>query len=326
MRPTLPPDALLLAPMVAVSHRALRELILGFGGLDLACTEMASAAAAVSGAYFERWFLDAEPEPGRTLMQFYTVKSERLIEALAHVADKGLFGVDLNFGCSAPQIRKAGGGVAWMGKPREAAELCALARKDWEASLSAKMRIGESEDYGALKDFAAGLVEAGLDFLTLHPRLENERFRRKSRWDYVARLQADLPVPVLGNGDVRSFSDWAARKAETGCAGIMIGRAAVQRPWLFALIKGRREDPGFELKVDLEATAYRFLDLVESRLPPEFHLTRARRFFFYYSDNFSFAHHLKWSLDNAPDLEAMRSILAAYFADMPGDRKRVERD
>ena len=165
-----------------------------------------------------------------------------------------------------------------------------------------------------------------LDFLTLHPRLGDEKFRRKSRWDYVARLQSDLPLPVVGNGDVMTHGDWAARKAETGCAGIMIGRGAVRRPWLFALIKGRRADPAFELEVDLEATAYRFLDLVEARLPPEFHLTRARRVFFYYSDNFSFAHHLKWRLDNAPDLAAMRAILATYFSEMPGDRTRLERD
>jgi len=109
-------------------------------------------------------------------------------------------------------------------------------------------------------------------------------------------------------------------------AGIMIGRGAATRPWLFALIKGRAENPDFCLEVDREATAYRFLDLVETRLHPDFHLTRARRFFFYYSDNFSFAHHLKWKLENAPDIPAMRRILAEYFLEMPGDRLSIEKD
>jgi tRNA-dihydrouridine synthase len=259
-------------------------------------------------------------------MQFYTTKAPRLAEALRHVAGKGLFGADINFGCSAPNIRKAGGGVAWMRDPAGAAALVALARGAWPAVLSAKLRLGETDDYGVLRDFAKGLAGAGLDFLTLHPRLEDQKFRRQGRWDYVGRLQEDLDLPVVGNGDVTSHSAYARRRVETGCAGIMIGRGAVRRPWLFALIKGKEADPGFELRVDREATALRFLDLVEARLHPDFHLTRAQRFFFHYADNFSFAHHLKWQLENAPDLAAMRSILAAYFAEVPKDRVVVESD
>ena len=320
----LPPEALILAPMVALSHRALRELILEFGGLDLAFTEMASAAAVVSGSPYEDFYLDIGPEPARAVFQFYTVKPERLEEALAAVATRGAFGADINFGCAAPHIKKAGGGVAWMKKPKEAAELMAAARRAWPSSLSAKLRLGESEDYPALRDFCLGLAEAGADFITLHPRFENQKFRRKGRWDILARLAADLPLPIVGNGDVLSVSDWNERMSEAGPAGIMIGRGAARRPWLFALIRGRSAAPDFSLRVDLEATAYRFLDLVEKRLPPDFRLTRARRFFSYYCDNLSYAHHIHWKLDKAPDLEAMRAILAEYFADLPSDRIKIE--
>ncbi len=322
----LPPDALLLAPMVAVSHRALRELILDFGGLDLAFTEMASAAAVVSASPYEEWYLDAEPEPAKTCIQFYTVKPERLVDALKYIKDKAVFGADINFGCSAPAIRQAGGGVAWMQDPAAAADLVRLARATWPRVLSAKLRLGESEDYGALKAFCEGLVEAGLDFLTLHPRLASERFRRKGRWDHVGRLARDLKVPVVGNGDILRVRDWEEKRREAAPAGFMLGRGAVMRPWIFALIKGRQASPDFSLEIDLEATAHRFLDLVATRLPPDFHLTRARRFFSYYSSNFSFAHHLQWKLDKAPSLSAMRAILADYFAEVPGDRTRVEAD
>jgi tRNA-dihydrouridine synthase len=213
-----------------------------------------------------------------------------------------------------------------MREPGRARELVALARSAWPRALSAKLRIGPEEDYGALRDFALGLVEAGLDFLALHPRLEDERFRRKSRWDYVTRLAEELPVPVLGNGDVRSFSEWKRRREEARPAGIMIGREAARRPWIFALIKGKAADPAFELSVDLRATAARFLDLVETRLPPDFHLSRARKFFFYYADNFSFAHHIRWKLQNAPDLPAMRALLDEYLREVPGDEVKIERD
>lgn len=340
----LPPRALLLAPMVALSHRALRELILDFDGprdeggapkagsqgqrrgLDLAYTEMTSAAALAAHSTFDESFIDAGPEPDKVVYQFYTTKPERLPEALAIVADRGVFGIDINFGCSAPHILRAGGGAAWMREPQKAAALVGLARSAWPASLSAKLRIGADDDYEALRDFCLGLVAAGVDFLTLHPRLEGQKFRRNGRWDYVARLVEDIPVPVVGNGDIHGFADWSRWMAEAKPAGIMIGREAVRRPWIFSLIRSREADPAFELRVDLRETAFRFLDLVEARLPFEFHESRAKRFFSYYCSNFSFAHHLNVKLQRAPDLGSMRVIIDDYLAEMPGDRLKIEVD
>ncbi len=316
-----PPGSLFLAPMVALSHRPLRTLVREFGGLDYACTEMASAAALVSGSPYDEWYLDPEPEPGKTILQFYTIKPERLVEALERCAAMPVFGADINFGCSAPHIERSGGGVAWMADPPRAAELVRLARAAWPKPLSAKLRIGPEEDYDALRDFCLRLVDAGIDFLTLHPRLKSEKLRRSSRWDYVAALARELPVPVVGNGDVRSFADYRDKLAAYAPAGVMIGREAVRRPWIFALIRGLEADPDFGLEVDLEGTAYRMLDLIEGLLPPDFHLTRARRFFFYYCDNFRFAHHIKWKTQNAESLDDMRRALAAYFLEVPEDRR-----
>jgi tRNA-dihydrouridine synthase len=317
--------------MVALSHRALRELILGFGGLDLAFTEMASAAAVVAHTRFDEWFIDAEPVPERVVYQFYAIKPESLPAALVQVADRGAFGADINFGCSAPHILRAGGGAAWMREPEKAASLVRLAREAWPTSLSAKLRIGEADDYGRLRDFCQGLVEAGIDFLTLHPRLEGQHFKRLARWDYVHRLASDLPVPVIGNGDVRTWHDYSRRmdqaKVTAGAApaGVMIGREAIRRPWIFALLRGLEADPGFELRIDLRRVAFDFLELVESRLPPEFHESRAKRFFFYFADNFTFAHHLRTKLQNAADLGSMRLILDGYLVERPEDRIKVDR-
>ncbi len=312
--------------MVGLSHRALRELVLEFGGLDLAYTEMASSGAFMAGTPYETWYLDAGPRPEMTVLQFYTTKPHRLAEALERNADRPVAGADINFGCAAPHIIRSGGGAAWMRDPEGARALVALARGVWPRPLSAKLRIGPENDYSALRAFAMGLAEAGLDFLALHPRLEDERFRRTSRWDYVARLARELPLPVVGNGDVRSFSDWHKRRTEAGPAGIMIGREAARRPWIFALIRGKRADPAFELCVNLRATALRFLTLVEEHLPTDFQLSRAQKFFFYYADNFSFAHHLRWKLCNAESLAAMRSLLDDYLREVPNDAVKVEHD
>ena len=307
-------------------------MALEFGGLDLAYTEMASAGAAVSGAPYEECYLDSGPEPGKVVYQLYTTRIEPMTEALRMLgsggpgAAGGAFGADINFGCSAPRITRAGGGAAWMREPERAFELVRSAREAWSKSLSAKIRLGQEEDYGRLADFVRGLAEAGADYVAVHPRLEGQKFKRRGRWDFVARLAAEMPVPIVGSGDIHGFGDYRRRREETGCAGIMIGREAVKRPWIFALIRGKEAAPDFSLEVDLREAAFRMLELIESRLVEDFRLTRAQRFFYYFADNFSYAHYIKWKLVNAQDLEGMRRELDAYFQEMPGDRLRRYED
>ncbi len=322
MPPPFAPGALFLAPMVALSHRALRELVLEFGGLDIAYSEMASAGAVVSGSPYEECYLDSDPCPGKLVYQLYATKPERLPEALAYLADRPVFGADINFGCAAPHITKAGGGAAWMREPEKAFALIRTARAAWDKVLSAKIRLGHDEDYERLADFVRGMAEAGLDYVALHPRFEGQKFRRQGRWDIVARLAAEMPLPIVGNGDIRGWPDYRKRIEEARPAGLMIGREAARRPWIFALLRGREASEDFSMEVDLRATALRMLELIESRLIPEFRLTRAQRFFFYYADNFAYAHYIKWKLMNSPDLDAMRKELEAYFEEQPSDRIR----
>jgi tRNA-dihydrouridine synthase len=328
-----PAGSLFLAPMVALSHRALRELLLEFGGLDFAYTEMASAGAAVSGSPYEDCYLDSGPDPSKVVYQLYTAKSERLPEALAMLKDRQgqtgqvfgppVFGADINFGCAAPHITRSGGGAAWMRDPEKAFALVREARSAWDKHLSAKIRLGQEDDYDALADFVRGLAEAGIEYVAVHPRLEGQKFRRQGRWDYVARLVQEMPIPIVGNGDIRSWSDYRKRRDEAQPAGIMIGREAARRPWIFALLRGKERNPAFSMEIDLRATALRMLDLIEERLIEEFRLTRAQRFFFYYADNFSYAHYIKWKLVNASDLDSMRRELDAYFKEVPTDRMKV---
>ena len=323
-----PPRSLFLAPMVGLSHRALRELILGFGGLDYAYTEMASAGAMVSGSPYDEWYLDANPLPERTICQFYATNHERLPQALhllARTAETPVFGADINFGCSAPHITKAGGGAAWMRDPEGAFALVRSARAAWQGRLSAKIRLGADEDYGRLAAFARGIVEAGIDFIAVHPRLEGQKFRRESHWDYVARLASEMSVPIVGNGDVRDWEGYSDRVARYSPAGIMIGREAARRRWIFALLRGREGSADFSMEIDLRSTALRMLELIEARLPPDFRLPRARRFFFYFADNFSFAHHIKWKLQNAASLDAMRKAIDDYLLEVPGDALTIQR-
>ncbi len=318
--------------MVELSHRPLRELVESFGGCDRYYTEMTSAAGYLARSPFDRWFMDSEPRPERTAVQLYGAEPGPLIEASVRLSDERreagapLGGIDLNFGCSAPHIERSGGGVRWMKDADRAAGLVAAIKAALPGvSLSAKLRLGYEESEEALLGFCRGLEAAGADYLVVHPRLKNEKFRRTSRWAYVTALSKALGIPVIGNGDVRTYQGYEEAVGRRNAAGVMIGREAVRRPWFFALLRGKEADPAFELEVDVEAVGSSMIALIERLLPPSFHVSRARRFFFYYCDNLSFGHHLRYAIQNSNSLVDIERLFRSYFDEVPAERRRIER-
>lgn len=323
-------DHLLLAPMVGLTHRAFRTLVFAFGGLDFAYTEMASAGGYLTGSMEDRFWTDCGPRSEHTGLQFYTVKPEHLEEACRRVSlldkDARPAAIDINFACSAPHILRAGGGADWMKRPAEAGTLVSLARAAWPGILGAKIRLGVDEDYPRLLDFCLNLATAGLDMLVIHPRLDSQKFRRTANHDFIRRLVEDLPIPVYGNGDVRKPSDWRRMKSHCSPAGVMIGREALRRPWIFTLIRGVQKDPDFEITIDRKKTGMEFFNLVQALYPEGMALKMSRAFFLYYCDTLSFAHHLKWKMANSPDTATMLSIFDDYFKEVPQDQFLQEKD
>lgn len=321
----LPKNALMLAPMVGITNRAFRTLVAELGGPDRYVTEMASAEAFSSHAQYEDCYTDARPSPATTSVQFYARSMAAMAAACRELSLRGEAlrpdGIDLNFGCSAPHIRKSGGGSAWSEDPEGAAALVAAARSAWPGTLSAKLRMGPDDDYPRLLDFCAGLAAAGLDFIAIHPRTDNQKFKRKARHDITARLARDLAIPVAANGDITG-ADAARGLFAEGAGAVMLGREAVRRPWIFATL--RAELSGDPLSVagqplDRLSVALRFLELDAAFLPEKWQLETARRFFDYYCEPLSFAHHIKYKTMNSPSLGAMRATLEEYFAQVPGD-------
>jgi len=312
----------LLAPMAELSHRALREFFIeNFcgGGCDLYYTEMISAGALLAGGPWERYYLDAGPRPEKTVYQLVGGDAEKLSAACALLDEKPQAGIDLNMGCAAPAIRRAGAGVAWMASIDRAGDLIRLVRPRLKNSvLSVKLRIGFSDDPDYLIRFCRRLEEEGVDRIALHPRRADEKFRRAARWELLAPLRAALKIPVYGNGDVDSAQTLVRRAGL--CDGVMVGRQAVRTPWLFAQARGLLP-PGTRL--DLEALGLRFLDLLVRYQPPEFHLSRARRFFSYFCDNLTWATHVKNLLNRETSLSGMAARYSAFFQACPEERCRV---
>jgi tRNA-dihydrouridine synthase len=321
--------------MAELSHRALRELIHGFGGCNEYFTEMISAGALIGGGPFESYYVDAGPCPERVVYQLVGADPGQITAAAALLDRRECAGIDINMGCAAPAIVRLGAGVRWMADSGKAAALIRQVRPHVRKRLSVKLRLGMEADLDSLVKFCRCLEEEGVDLITLHPRTAGEKFRRTARWDFVGALRQNLRIPVAGNGDVADAAD-LLRRAAGDCDAVMVGRLALRSPWVFTqarameqeLNREPREQYGLhvqkELKleyVNLEDTALGFLELLARCQPPEFHLSRARRFFSYFCDNLVWGNYVKNLLGRETALTGMARVFTAYFGEHPEERQ-----
>lgn len=327
--------------MAEISHRALRELVESFhpGGPDLYFSEMINTSALLSAGPFERWYTDGGPCPERLVYQLTGSDPEFLARSAAMLDKMDCAGIDINMGCSAPAIVRTGAGIRWMASIDRAGEMIGQVRKQVKKRLSVKLRLGQEtlleqefpakssnpsrgsrtgeELFKYLVRFCRRLEEEGVELITLHPRTDKEKFKRRARREYVSRLGSALRIPVAGNGDIDSPEEMLRLGMEWDA--VMTGRLAVRCPWVFS--HAREKAAGQEpRRIDLEETALRFLDLLAQYQPPEFHISRARRFFNYFCDNLTWAHHVKTLLNKEDTLLGMKRALEKYFGDHEEER------
>ena len=341
--------------MATLSHEAFRRAVVRFGGCDEYFTEMINAPSLLAGGAWEKFYLLSGPEPDKIVWQLTGNKAEPMADAASLLAEREGIGIDLNMGCSAPQIANTGAGISWMTKPiAETAQMVhgvktaiANAAKNGspEKRLSVKLRLG-AEDFtdDGFFAFCDMLVSEGVQLLTLHARTKKEKYRKPPRYAYVEKLALRYAgkIPVYLNGAVSDYASYEyAVQIAPHASGVMIARAAAQKPWVFAEIIGSsptmtvsaapttpssfpHSDTGSSSHtIDCEQIALDFVDDVEECQPPEFYKTRLQRFFAYYCDNFSFAHWFKTQMLNAATPDQSRERIREYFVKCPEDRLRL---
>ena len=323
--------------MATITHAGFRTLVHERGGCDLYFTEMISAEALVSGTPYEDYYTCLDPAPERTIYQLVGHSADAIVRAAMRLAGEPArsvagraAGIDVNMGCSAPQIVKKGGGVAWMHRREDTSALISELRRTLpDCSLSVKIRLGGDDDPQRLLSFCRMIEECGVDFVTLHPKKQKEGSSREARWRYVDILRADLGIPVVGNGGITSWETYSVRRdrdATTSAGGgLMVGRGAVRAPWLFAYLRGREADPAFTLQVDLVHVLERLFMLIEQHQPPDFRPSRARRLYPYLFQNVPFGHSVGAALGDVRDYEDGKSRIREFFRAYPQHRHFVER-
>lgn len=225
---------LILAPMAGVTDRQFRLILKRLGGVGLVSMEFVSSEGIARGNPGTIDLMRYSQEEQPVSVQIYGADPSKMATAARMVQEIGASACDINMGCPANKIRKVDAGCALMGDLDLARKIIAAVRTAVALPLTVKFRAGLSENSLNYLELGHICQEEGVDAVTLHPRTAKQMFSGHADWSRIARLKESLSIPVIGNGDVRSASDAVRMLEETGCDGVMIGRASMKNPWIYS--------------------------------------------------------------------------------------------
>ena len=225
---------LLLAPMAGHSNYALRHLCRELGGCGLVCTELISSNIVKNSRARALQRFDWRPSERPVAAQLFGVEPAVVAEAARVVVDHGADIVDINMGCWVPKIAKKGGGAALLRDVKKATAVVAAVVEAVSVPVTVKVRSGFEDGVVTAVPFARAAEDVGAQAVAVHARFAGQGHGGAADWDVIAAVkEATSEMPIIGNGDVRSGADALRMLEETGCDGVMVGRAALGRPWLF---------------------------------------------------------------------------------------------
>lgn len=229
---------LYLAPMAGVSDKIFRQLCKERGA-DVLVTEFVSAEGVFRRNERTREYLDFDECERPLGVQLFGGHAGHMAEAARHVIDwvQPDF-IDLNFGCPVNKVVAKNGGSALLKDcPTLAAVAGAVVQAAAPVPVTAKIRIGWDDKSINAPTVARILEDLGIAAIAVHGRTRAQGYSGAADWKVIGEVVAAVSVPVIGNGDITNAADVAKRRAETGIAGVMIGRAAMSSPWIFQQIK-----------------------------------------------------------------------------------------
>jgi len=313
------PGRLVLAPMAGVSVQAFRRQGRRYGA-GLVCSEMVSCAGLSHGNERTLGYLRIARDEHPLAVQIFGSEPEVMAEAARMVEDAGADLVDINFGCPVRKVTKTGAGATLLEEPDRACRIVESVANAVSLPVSVKMRRGLANGSRAALAVGPKLVEAGAASLTLHPRSARQMYTGTADHGLTAELVDLVDVPVIASGDVNT-RDRAEQVLETtGCAAVMVGRAAQGNPWALGEIAGRLD--GEPTREEIVAELLLFMhDTVE-----EMGESRAtgflKKFYGWYLGHGRFPKPLKQEL---VQLETVSEVEDRLLEAAPGARVVVER-
>ena len=297
---------LVLAPLAGVSDAAFRKLAFEQGAA-LAYTEMVSA----KGLYYKspgtEDLLVIDEDDGPVSIQIFGSEPEMMAFAADKLKERPNVFLDINMGCPVPKVVKNGEGSAMLLDPDNAARCVEAAVKNSGGKpVTVKMRIGfyNSQLYDYV-GFAKLMESAGASAIAVHARTREQFYSGKANWQAIADIVQAVSIPVIGNGDVTSAEDAQRMMRETGCALVMIGRAALGNPWVFAEWQNPKSAKKYRSPAEISEMMLQHFELLKQLKGDRTALMEMRKHFGWYTKGVRGAAELRRQVNTAQSADEL---------------------
>lgn len=288
-------------------------------GAGMVCAEMVSDKALVNGNQKSQRMLTILPDEHPVSLQLVGYDKDSMVQAAELVGETNADLIDINMGCPVLKIYKNGSGAALARDPAYAASIVRGVVERVDKPVTVKFRKGWDDDHVNAVEVAQAVVEAGAQAVTVHGRTAAQLYSGRADWDIIRRVKKAVHVPVIGNGDVVEPEDALRMMQETGCDGVMIGRAALGYPWIFREIAyflrtGKKlEKPEIAERI---AVAIRHLHLLVDHKGEDIGVKEMRKHAAWYIKGMRGSAEMRTLINSQTTLAGMEGILRDYLEEM----------
>ena len=293
---------LFCAPMAGITHSAFRRLLADFGGYGALSTEMLSGKALIHENVGQTPFTKKRSAEGNVWYQLALADDENIPEIVEKIKRVGPAALDINAACPAPEMTSQGCGAALFRDHGRFTKVIAMVRRLWDGVLTVKCRLGDEEGQWQEKfiDRLRIMEAEDIDAIIVHPRFFKDKLKRKARWELFTWIASETSLPIIANGDIVSQEQLNDNKdLLASVSGLMIGRMAVVKPWIFCELAGR------PVAIDYAMIWSTFYHYVLEDFPLEKSIGRIKEFSKYFAQNFLFGHEFYRGIQGATSLETI---------------------
>jgi tRNA-dihydrouridine synthase B len=297
---------LLAAPMAGVIDVSMRILLIRYGA-GMVFSEMISAEGVRRNQRGSTALITCHPQESPYAVQLFGRDPLVLAEAGKYVQERGAALIDINMGCPVKKVVRQGAGAALLREPELCARIVDSMVRAVTLPVTAKIRAGWDTPSINYREVGARLMDAGAAAVIFHPRTAVQLFAGEADWSLVGDLAEYLPIPVIGSGDITSRRQAYERIAETGAAFVMIGRAAMGRPWVFS---SEAHEPAPH---DLYPIIGQHRMLIEELYQPRKAVSVLKRHCVYYIRGLAGAASMRATLMKSETTDAIMALMSDYL-------------
>lgn len=301
----------ILAPMAGVTDLPFR-LLCAEQGAGLLCMEMISAKALKYKNANTKQLLSIHEKEHPVSLQLFGSEPDTISEVAKEIEELPFQILDINMGCPVPKIVKNGEGSALMKRPELIYQIVSETVRAIKKPVTVKIRKGFDEDCINAPEIAKVIEEAGGAAVAVHGRTREQYYSGEADWDVIRRVKESVSIPVIGNGDVTSAKKAIQMQEETGCDGVMIGRAAQGNPWIFReLTEYARTGslPARPSKQEIRAMMLRHMDLLMEHKGEYLAVREMRKHVAWYTKGLEGSSKLRDEINHTESREALEELL-----------------